>query len=235
MSYGAELVGVGDGLPSLQPRSAIDDRLIEERVRRELARDLHDQVAQTLTSMLMELESFKRDQVGRLSVIREVAVLESSTREVLHNVRQLLSDLRGQPSLTDDFVKTVRHGLLAQFQERTGISVRLTVRRGWPKLLPRQTAMNLYRIIQEALNNAYFHSGASEIRVTVGEAGPAGRLAIEIADNGNGFPWGQPDEVGFGILGMKERALVLGGELIVESAPGRGSSVRARFPAEAVR
>lgn len=198
-------------------------------VRLQLARDLHDGVAQSLTTMLVELEDFKRDQAGRQSVLREVASLQRSTREVLDSLRQLLLDLRGNPALSEDLADTLESGLLARFRERTGVDVRLTVKRPWPKVLTGRLAMNMYRIIQEALNNAWFHGRATNVKVSLTVAGD-GQLCVEVVDNGVGFGEMSGNGMGLGLLGMRERAAILGGSLSVESAPGMGTTVQALFP-----
>lgn len=198
-------------------------------IRLQLARDLHDGVAQSLTTMLVELEDFKRDQAGRQSVLREVASLQRSTREVLDSLRQLLLDLRGNPALSEDLADTLESGLLVRFRERTGVDVRLTVKQPWPKVLTGRLAMNMYRIIQEALNNAWFHGRATNVKVSLTVA-REGQLCVEVVDNGVGFSEMAGNGMGLGLLGMRERAAILGGCLSVESAPGMGTTVQALFP-----
>src|SRR5690348_5472250 len=81
---------------------------VEEEVRRLVARELHDRVAQTLTGMLVEVENFKSEQVGWQDVVQQLDVIQSSTREVLSSIRQLLHDLRGEEGLGGSFVDSVR-------------------------------------------------------------------------------------------------------------------------------
>ena len=94
-------------------------------IRRALARELHDRVAQTLTSMLIELENFKIEQIGNQSVLREVDVLQESTRDVLSNLRHVLYDLRGHAGTEEGFVDAVR-ALLIRFQEKTHVKAILS-------------------------------------------------------------------------------------------------------------
>src|SRR6266571_6941319 len=87
-----------------------------DEIRRMLARELHDRVTQTLTTMLIELENFKVEQTGRQSVLRQLDELQGSTRDVLNNLRTVLYDLRGEEGIEVAFIESVR-GLLAKFEE----------------------------------------------------------------------------------------------------------------------
>jgi signal transduction histidine kinase len=206
---------------------------IEENVRRLLARELHDRVAQTLTTMLVELEIFKADQVGRQSVLRQVDLLKESTREVLDNLRQLLYELRGEEKVGENLVQAVGE-LIERFEERTGIAAELNVLPGWPATLRSAAAVNLYRIIEEALRNVRSHSGAGRVEIVLRPQSET-QLAVVVSDDGRGLEsslttsWalGMP---GMGTVGMRERAIFLGGELRIENVSGGGTTVRAVFP-----
>jgi two-component system sensor histidine kinase UhpB len=194
-------------------------------IRRMLARELHDRVAQTLTSMLIELENFKVDQIGNQSVLREVDVLQESTRDVLNNLRHVLYDLRGHASTEEGFVESVR-ALLARFQEKTHVKAILSISPAWPPSLPSAAALNLLRIIEESLTNVRLHSGARLVEVALGPAA-GGQFAVEIRDDGRGAESGAGHRApGLGTLGMRERALILGGRLEVETADRGGTTVR---------
>ena len=200
-------------------------------VKRELARELHDQVAQTLTAMLVEIQGFKVEAPVDDRVAQELDSLVGSTREVLSNVRSLVSELRGEPDLETALVEKLRQGLVRRFRQQSGVEVRLSVAEGWPRRLPRQHALNVYRIIQEALNNAWLHGGARSVHVEL--EGRAGRLAVvTVADDGCGVTPEDLAAAGHGVLGMRERAWLLGGELKIERRRGRGTVVRCAFPQE---
>lgn len=199
-----------------------------DEIRRALARELHDRVAQTLTTMLIELENFKVEQTGRQSVLRQLGELQESTRDVLTNLRRVLYDLRGETGIEDGFADAVR-ALLTRFEERTHINATLSVSASWPARLSAQVALNIYRIIEEALSNVRLHSGAGLVEVALG-SGAGGQLAVEVRDDGRGA---ESDRTpGMGVLGMRERAVILGGELEVESVAGVGTTVRAILPKE---
>jgi signal transduction histidine kinase len=198
---------------------------------RELARELHDRVAQTLTTMLINLENFKMEQLGNQRVLREIAELQESPREVLMNLRDVLYDLRGQTGSEEGFTEAVR-ALLARFQDKTQLKVVLSVSLSWPLRLRSQAALNLHRIIKEALTNVRLHSGA---RLVEAAPGPPfdGQLAVEVKDDGRGAETeAGRREPGLSLLGMRERALILGGRLEVESVLGQSTTVRVIVPKE---
>ena len=224
----------GTGQRRARKATAADPaRAVEKRVRAHLARELHDRVAQSLTVMLMEMENFKHTQQGRESVIQEVVALQDSTREVLLNVRELLYDLRGESGIDKDFLGVLRSGLLHRFSEGTGIPVTLT-HTAWPTRLPRQATVNLYRILQEALNNVRLHSGATAVAVAFAQ-GPDGGLAMTVSDDGRGFEEVDAFRAGMGMLGIRERAMLLGGMAKVTSATGGGTSVQVLFPRQSLK
>jgi two-component system sensor histidine kinase UhpB len=210
--------------------SALDQltRRAESDVKRRLARDLHDSVAQILTVMVVDLEAFKRDQAGHHQVVERAESLQASTREVLQNLRGVLYELREQSPTEDDFVQ--RAGVaLDRFETATGIHASLDVSAAWPSRLGTTTAHNLSRILEEALNNVLLHSGATSVRVEL-EAGDRG-IELSVRDDGSGPP--TTDGVrrpGMGLVGMRERAVLLGGELEVTSNSQGGTTVRAVVP-----
>jgi len=214
-----------------QPSSEQDnERAVAERViKQHVARELHDRVAQTLTGMLIELESFKVQQFGRESVLREATELQDSTRQVLQSIREMLYDLRGEPASEESFV-SVLQGLLTRFEERTRIAVELMVSPSWPKKVRSAAALNLYRIVEEALANIRLHSGARTVRVALEWLGGT-ELALIVRDDGSGIDSAETLSLGgMGVLGMRERAMLLGGRLTVESHPGGGTTVQAVLP-----
>jgi signal transduction histidine kinase len=202
-----------------------------DEIRRVLARELHDRVAQTLTTMLIELENFKVEQTGRQSVLRQVNELQDSARGMLSNIRHVLYDLRGQNGREEAFADTVR-ALLVRFQERTQVKTILSISPSWPANLRSSAALNILRIIEEALTNVRLHSDATSVEVVLGGT-ESGRLAVEVKDDGRGTETdGGRSELGLGFLGMRERAMILGGRLEVKSVLGAGTIVRALLPLE---
>jgi signal transduction histidine kinase len=202
-----------------------------DAIRRELARELHDRVAQTLTTMLIEMETFKTEQTGRQSVLRQLDELQVSTRDVLNNLRIVLYGLRGEADVDEAFIDSVR-SLLAAFQVRTQMVVRLSVAPSWPARLRSAASLNIYRIIEEALTNVRLHSGARLVEIVLRSASGS-NVAVEVKDDGDGGTAdGKGSRPGLGVMGMHERAILLGGQLEVETIDGRGTTVRAILPKE---
>ena len=199
-------------------------QLANADLRQLIARELHDRVAQTLTSMLIDLENFKAEQVGRKSVIRQMDDLQGSTRQVLNSLRQLLYELRGTPTVEESFSEAV-HALVDRFRERTSMQVSLTILPGWPARVKSPAALNLYRIIEEALANVRQHSGAATVHVIL-QPHSDDELSVSISDDGRGLETDVLGPLGMGMVGMKERALFLGAKLGVESVLGSGTTVR---------
>ena len=209
-------------------QAAENDVVIEREIRRMVARELHDRVAQTLTGMLVELENFKANEVEWADVIRQLDVVQGSTRQVLASLRQLLHDLRGEQGTGDNFVEALGT-LIARFEQKTQIAAQLEVGPGWPNSLTPPASLNLYRIVEEALANVRMHSGARKVRVVL-EPRSEKELVLDVNDDGRGLDMDVSRPVGLGTVGMKERALFLGGQLRIESVPDGGTRILAVFP-----
>jgi signal transduction histidine kinase len=200
----------------------------EEDVRQLVARELHDRVAQTLTGMLVDLENFKTEPVRWEDVLRRLDTVQDSTRQVLQSLRELLHDLRGEESFSDTFVDAVG-ALVARFEEKTRITTELRVDPGWPASLTTPAAVNLYRIIEEALTNVRRHSGARAVRIVL-EPLSDNRVSLIVGDDGLGVEADPYRPQGMGTRGMRERAVLLGGVLRIESHVGDGTMVQGIFP-----
>jgi two-component system sensor histidine kinase UhpB len=201
----------------------------QEEERRRLARDLHDEVNQALTAILLRLEALAQDTP--LERAEEVAELKRLVNQAMEELLNLARQLR--PSALDD------HGLvpaveaqLKRFSARTGIEVRFQTS-GDPNELPEVMQTAIYRVAQEALANVARHAGATIVEVELEEE--AGAAELRVRDDGAGFdPGGIPRAgsegpgAGLGLGGMAERARLVGGELDVRSAPGGGTSVSLR-------
>jgi len=197
-------------------------------LRENMARELHDQVMQTMYAMKVELENFRSSQYGRETVLREVDLLERLTLEVLRNVRQLVRDLRVDPDLQEGLIAGLRNHLIPRVERLSGQKVDLRVSRSWPTRLNEQADVNVYRIIQEALNNTWRHAQGRSVAVALELIGP--RAVVWVSDMGN--PLGElprPRVHGDGILGMRERAAILGGRMTM-NANLAGTMLRASFP-----
>lgn len=148
--------------------------------------------------------------------------------EAIRTVRRLSTELR--PGILDDLglVATIEW-TVGEFGARTGIRCLLDLPEE-PLDVGPETATAVFRILQETLTNVARHAAASEVEVRL--AGENGDLALEVHDNGKGFLPDPPAHAkSLGILGMQERALLLGGELNISGVPGEGTTVRVRIPA----
>jgi signal transduction histidine kinase len=197
----------------------------QELERRRLARELHDETGQALTSILLGLRAV--EEAGSAAEAREAtARLREQVVETLHDVRRLAVELR--PKALDDFgLVPALERLVETFSEQTGIPVELEAVLGDFRLpAPVETA--LYRIVQEALTNVIKHSRASRVSVLVTRKRDS--VAAVIEDDGVGFSPGEVRDGGLGLVGMRERIALLDGRLTVESEPERGTSLVAEVP-----
>jgi len=226
---------IGLSVLSVVGQRVADPGLIEGEVKRQVARELHDGVAQSLTSVLLQMENFKQEQFGRLGVQREVTLLQGSVRDALNNIRELLYGLRGEALVHVGLVPALRRGVVKRIADSTGIDIRLSASRTWPRVVSADAALHLYRIVQEALNNVVLHSRARSVRVRM-EVSADHKAVITIADDGRGMPADcDLHSSRFGLVGMRERAALMGGDLRVGSAAGRGTTIRLTIPMEALR
>jgi two-component system sensor histidine kinase UhpB len=223
-----------DALVVTLPRSDGSVKHERERIKSELARELHDRVVQSLTIVLIQTEVLMREQRERPDVVDQLTFVRTTVRESLNNLRQVLCDLRGQPGIADTLVHTLRDGLIATCRLRTRMEVKLWLSRKWPASLPPDTSTHIYRIIEEALSNAHKHGGAKTAQVALKASDTA--LVIKIRDDGRGIAWlDNKRPIGMGLLGMRERATLSGGVLSVRSRPMAGTTVTVTIPREALR
>jgi two-component system, NarL family, sensor histidine kinase UhpB len=196
----------------------------QEKERRRLASDLHDEVNQALTAILLRLEALGQDVPPETAA--ELAELKRLVNQAMEELLSLARQLR--PAALDD------HGLapaieaqLSRFAERTGIEVKLD-KQGELEGLGEDEQTAIYRIVQEALTNIGRHSGAKSVDVQLARGG-YGTL-LRIRDDGSGFDPRSSENGGLGLEGMAERARVVGGELDLRSSPGEGTSLTVRMP-----
>ena len=164
----------------------------------------------------------------RGSLERELDQIQGSLRRSLEEVRATSSGLLLPHLGALTVAQTIDH-VVRGHQRRTGVAVEVT-RDGLPEAAALSTKIALYRIVQEALNNAWQHAGASAARVAVSRQGD--QLQIEIVDSGPGFDprAGTSSDAHLGLVGMRERAESLGGSFRVESVLGEGTHVTATLP-----
>jgi signal transduction histidine kinase len=194
-------------------------RVIEgqELERRRLARELHDETGQALTSVLLGLKAVEtaEDAPAALASLRELVVA------TLQDVRRLAVELR--PRALDDFgLVAALERLVETFTEATGITVDFESQLG-PDRLPPEIETTLYRIVQEALTNIAKHAGARRVSVLLVRR--PGLVNALIEDDGHGFTAEDEAGGGIGLAGMRERLALLDGRLTIESGPATGTSL----------
>jgi signal transduction histidine kinase len=203
----------------------LSDRLVtaQEEERRSLSRELHDEVGQAMSAMLIELgrlegASDSETRGERLASVRRMA---EANVGVVRNIALLL-----RPSMLDDLgLVAALRWLASEVMRRSGLKVKM-IADEIREDLPDAHRTCLYRVVQEALNNCAKHSQAIQVRVVVHRDQDG--LAVTVQDDGIGFEPGR--DKGMGLLGMEERVERLGGKFSVESKPGSGTVLRIYFP-----
>jgi signal transduction histidine kinase len=197
----------------------------QELERARLARELHDETGQALTSILLGLKPLEQSAATD-EARAEVASVRELVVSTLQGVRRLAVELR--PSALDDFGLVPAVDRLAEtFREHTGIRVDLEAQLDEERLAS-EVETALYRIVQEALTNVVKHAGAQRVSILLTRK-PGGVAAV-IEDDGRGFDPETTREDGLGLLGMRERVGLVGGRLRIEAAPGAGTTLVAEVP-----
>lgn len=203
--------------------------LVEEEERRRIAREIHDDLGQSLTALKMDVIGLldRHPLAEGTAPIRDriVRTLDATVT----SVQRIAAELR--PNLLDDLGLSVAVESEARlFEERSGIECEVSVPEEDELRIEPPSAMVMYRIVKEALTNVFRHSGASHVEVRI--RGRGEELLLEIRDNGRGMT---PEEIlnpaSLGLIGMRERAAVVGGTVTFEGVAGRGSIVSVRIPA----
>jgi signal transduction histidine kinase len=205
--------------------------VVDERAR--IARELHDVVAHSISVMVLQARGGRRVLESEPADARDAfAVIESTGQQALDEMRRLVGMLRSndetlplapQPSLKE-------LGTLVEQVRAAGLPVQLAVE-GEPRDLPPGVDLSAYRIVQEALTNALKHAGPARARVVLRYR--ADDLELEISDDGPGI--GVDSGSGYGLVGMRERVDVYGGEMQAGRQPGGGYALRVRLPLRSAR
>ena len=193
----------------------------EERAR--VARDLHDEVNQSLTGLLLRLEAAREAAPPELEA--ELAETKALANQAMQELLSLARQLR--PTALDDLGLTAAVAGQVKQLSRGEIKAGFTSEGDFSDLED-DTQLVVYRVAQEALSNATRHSGATHVAVRL-RRGSTDGVELEVSDDGRGFAFDE-SEGGLGIAGMRERALLIGGELSIESRPGDGTTVRLTVP-----
>jgi two-component system sensor histidine kinase UhpB len=225
--------GTGVAADLIRSYNAMLDRLERERAtsnaralaaqeeeRRRISHELHDEIGQSLTVILLGLKRVADSSDPRTA--HELEPVQESVRSCLDEVRQVARRLR--PGVLDLGLTTALSSLASEVGRHAGVDVRRHIAAGLPALDPAVDVV-VYRVVQEALTNVSRHSGASTVTLFVDLQGPD--LLVRVVDDGQGI---QGEADGSGIQGMRERAALAGGRVDVRPAAGGGTEVRLLVP-----
>ncbi|MDP2731139.1 MAG: histidine kinase [Dehalococcoidales bacterium] len=203
---------------------------VQEEERRRIARELHDDISQTLTGLVMNLRSIENLIASNPDTARkELESLRHSARGTVDNVRRLILDLR--PSLLDDLgLVPAISWYLENYLAPAGVEAKLEVT-GTEERLPAATEIALFRVVQEALTNIVKHARAKTALICLEFASSA--IVGDIKDDGKGFSMSQVrrnGDEGIGLLGMAERIELIKGKIKIESEPEKGTRIHFEIP-----
>ena len=210
-------------------RQDLQRRLVnaQEQERSRISRELHDEVGQQITALMLALKALESEVPANTSKLWDIRGIAEQVGQEIH---RLAAQLR--PMALDELgLSRALSGYLDAWAARTAISVDFFSVGVDEARLPREVETTLYRIVQEAMNNIYKHAAAKSVSVSVERR--AGYVLAIVEDDGLGFdPDGLPsgDVSHIGIASMRERSSIVGGVLTIESSPEGGTTVRARLP-----
>ncbi len=201
---------------------------VREEERTHLARELHDELGQTLTTIKLGMATAGRSPgADPAAVTAKLEQAMALTDRTIQSLRRIASELRS-PLLDAVGLPVALRVYTGEIQERTGLSIRFIEESAIPSLSPEQR-ITAYRICQESLTNVLRHSGASQAIVSL--SSQEGQVELSVQDNGQGFaPSDASSQRSLGLLGMEERAELVHGELSFESSSGVGTKVTLRLP-----
>jgi PAS domain S-box-containing protein len=194
--------------------------MAQEEERRRLSRELHDELGQILTALHLEIDMLRNRAPSGLDFDKPNAMVERAANELRHICKGL------RPPLLDDLgLEPAARQLVDEFAERTSLSIELMIELNEGEgPLAKETAISTYRILQESLNNIARHANAHRVNVAIIDQGDS--LVLSIEDDGQGFDTSQSEaSKGFGILGMRERALLVNGTFDLRSTSLEGTRI----------
>ncbi len=206
---------------------------VREDERTHIAREMHDELGQTLTALKLDLLGLRDEPPkGKKSLLENTESMLTLTDRTIETVRRISAELR--PKFLDDLgLAAAMKWQAEEFQNRTGIECTVTVGSD-DMVLDKELSTAVFRIFQEGLTNVARHANASRVEVSFRQKGS--KLEMKVADNGRGIPEEQISaSKSFGIMGMRERVRSLGGEFKVKGVKNKGTTVRVVIPIEEPR
>jgi len=201
--------------------------LEEERTR--ISREIHDELGQALTAMKLDLSLIRRSLVsdGLAEQSEKVHEIEGTVTRIIRTVRKISTEMR--PGILDELgVAAAIEWMAKDFQNRTGIGCKVTIQ-AMDRISDTVRATTIFRIVQEALTNIMRHAAASQVNVSLEKKDDS--LIVEVRDNGIGIMEGRIiDSKSLGLIGIRERVLLLGGKAEISGKPGEGTLVKVILP-----
>jgi two-component system sensor histidine kinase UhpB len=224
---GREVVALADALNSMLDRLEDERRessrralAAQESERARVARELHDEVGQTLTAVALQAERAADEPSGQNEALSEIADTVLRSLEDVHRIGREL-----RPEALDDLgLVNALIALCSRVEQQGGLRIRRDLQWHLPGLAP-EVELVIYRVAQEALTNALRHAGAREAVVSLKLV--EAQVVLRVADDGRGLPG---LTAGSGIEGMRERAMLIGAELEIDSGPGAGTALALTVP-----
>lgn len=231
----SNIQGINNKLEEIEARGSLGSRVIkaQEEERRRVAREIHDGPAQSMANIVLRAEFLEKLMEKDIILAKqEINQLKVLVRNSLKDVRKIIYDLR--PMALDDLglVPAVCR-YIEEFIARTNIKVKFLPSR-IEKRLANTLEVAIFRVIQEALQNAYKHANAASVEINLQVTDED--VVLEINDNGKGFVVEEVlvdnESESYGILGMRERVELLGGQFNIQSAPGQGAQIAITIPVQ---
>ncbi|HEY6080300.1 MAG TPA: ATP-binding protein, partial [Polyangiaceae bacterium] len=203
----------------------------QEEERGRMSRELHDEVGQQISALLLAMKAIELAEPSEV-LSGKLAELRAAAERVGQEIHQLAFQLR--PLALDELgLARALTGFVETWLARTGVHVELVTAGIDEQRLPAEIETTIYRVVQEAMNNVYRHAAATSVSVSVARRG--NQIVTIVEDDGRGFDTSALSQNGegshkIGIVGMRERAELVDGELAVESTPGIGTTVRLKLP-----
>jgi len=229
-SGGREVVALAEALNSMLDRLEDERResgrralAAQESERSRVARELHDEVGQTLTAVALRAEQASGEPSGQTAALLEIAETVLRSLQDVHRIgRELRPEALDDLGLVNSLI-----AMCSRVSRQSGIRVHRNLDGQLPPLTG-EMELVIYRVAQEALTNALRHSGGTDVTISLGRAGDV--VTLSVSDNGHGLPRTRRES---GLRGMRERAMLIGAELGISSEAGRGTEIRLTVPVQA--
>jgi len=204
--------------------------MAQEELRKEISRELHDEVVQTLIGINVELSALRKGAIVDVRTMKKIGYTQRLVEKSVIEVHRFARELR--PAVLDDLgLIPALHAYIKSLAERAKVKIQMTAFGGVEALGDNERTV-LFRVAQEALTNVARHARATEVKMNISKI--SGAIRMEISDNGRSFLVekivSSKNPKRLGLVGMKERVEMVGGSLTIESARGKGTTVRVEIP-----